>query len=96
MNYSNLTKIRGKALIFVVDSLIINHCDRTGSIGLATNAGNYFFLHDLAQRYTKKMEIYMEANPIFAFEKKPSQTNVASSGSSETAESTEVTHLLSV
>ena len=64
----------------------------TGSIGLATNAGNYFFLHDLAQRYTKKMEIYMEANPIFAFEKKPSEPQVTSSGSSETAESTEVNH----
>ena len=66
----------------------------TGSIGLATNAGNYFFLHDLAQRYTKKMEIYMEANPIFAFEKKPSEPQVTSSGSSETAESNEVTHLV--
>ncbi|KAL5264461.1 hypothetical protein ACHWQZ_G005527 [Mnemiopsis leidyi] len=62
-----------------------------GSIGLATNAGNYFFLHDLAQRYTKKMEIYMEANPIFAFEKKPSEPQVSSTGYSETAESTEDT-----
>jgi hypothetical protein len=36
------------------------------------------------------MEIYLEANPIFAFEKKPSEPQVASSGSSEAAESTEV------
>lgn len=69
---------------------------QSGSIGLATNAGNYFFLHDLAQRYTKKMEIYMEANPIFAFEKKPSEPQVSSTGYSETAESTEVKHLRNI
>ena len=32
-----------------------------GSIGLATNAAHYFFLHDLAQRYTKRMEKYNES-----------------------------------
>eukprot|EP00116_Pleurobrachia_bachei_P003612 sb/3463874/ len=72
------------------------HSEFRDSIGLATIASNYFFLHDLAQRYTRKMEKHFEANPIFGAKGAgPSSSSTPATpvkdGDGTTAEKTEET-----